>query len=175
MPGAGDFASGLLHPILTPAHVIVLLVLGIWLGQRPPLALRGPVLVFAGLSGAALVATLFVKMPANLQPALAVVSLAGGLLVACEATLRGWVRLLPFAAAALALGCDSSADVAPGVSVGKVLTGTWVALSLVLINVAFYVSLRPEKPWARIGLRVIGSWVVAISFLLVAFALRRTP
>jgi hypothetical protein len=112
-------------------------------------------------------------MPANLQPELAVVSFVGGLLVALEATLPAWLRLLPFAAAALALGCDSSADVGPGVSVGKVLCGTWVSLSLVLINVAFYVSLRPEKPWARIGLRVLGSWIVAISFLLIAFALRR--
>ena len=46
-PGMNAFSSGLLHPWMTPTHVIILLALGLWLGQHVPLRLGLACKVFA--------------------------------------------------------------------------------------------------------------------------------
>ncbi len=55
--GLGGFASGFLHPFFTPPHLLVLLALGVLLGQRPPLRLRRPVMIFAALAAVGLTVT----------------------------------------------------------------------------------------------------------------------
>ena len=53
--------------------------------------------------------------------------------------------------------------------------GTWLALLLILLNVSHYVSLAAEKnkQWLHIAIRVAGSWILAISLLVLAFSLRK--
>src|SRR5262245_62430879 len=36
IPGVGGFAGGLVHPLLVPAHLIALLVLGLFIGHQAP-------------------------------------------------------------------------------------------------------------------------------------------
>ena len=55
----------------------------------------------------------------------------------------------------------------------KILFATWVSLVLFVVNAAFYVSLLPRLQWVQTGIRVAGSWIVAIALLMLAFALRR--
>ena len=57
--GLGEFASGLafLHPLTTPPHLLVLLALGLWLGQHAPLRIKEPALVFAGAAAGGLLLT----------------------------------------------------------------------------------------------------------------------
>ena len=76
---------------------------------------------------------------------------------------------------ALAIGLDSAVDNATGLAVISTLLGTWLALILCVLNGAHYVSLAAEKnkQWLNIGIRVAGSWIVAISLLVIAFALRK--
>ena len=56
----------------------------------------------------------------------------------------------------------------------KTLLGTWVCLLLLLCNIAYYVSLLTDKQWGKVGIRVIASWIIAISLLVLAFALKKT-
>ncbi len=84
------------------------------------------------------------------------------------------MRIAVAVIAGLALGLDSGPG--PGVAAwpaGKTLFATWVSLFVWAVNVAFYSARLPALQWVQTGVRVVGSWIVAIAFLMLAFALRR--
>ena len=172
--GMGEVGSGLLHPLLTPPHLLLLVALGFLLGQQRPLRLGRPVGSFAVGTGLGLLATTTGAVHGVLTPVLMLLALPIAVLVAAAWPTPLAVRLVLCAAAALALGLDSGVD--PGtlaIPAAKTLAATAVSLVLCVVNVAFYVSLLPPRPWAQIGVRIIGSWIVAIALLMLAFALRR--
>lgn len=170
--GLGDFIGGLLHPVVTPAHVLLLLGLGLLAGRVSPPPLRRPMLCFLPLSALGLAVTGFgwVKAlhPAVLHGAVLVV---GGLLA--------WGRPLStpalcglFAFAGTALGLDSAAESTAPAAVLKTLAGTWLGLGVLVYDVAIYASLGAASSWLRQALRIAGAWLVAIALLMLAFALR---
>ena len=173
-PGMGEYASGFLHPLTTPAHLLILLALGLSLAQQAPLRLKEPVAVFAAAAAAGLLLTAATRLGGIPLPALVALGLCVGASVAVGASIPLRVRASACGVGALVLGLDSGVDPGtPGWSAVKILFATWASLTLCLVNVSFYVSLLPAARWAQIGVRVLGSWIVAIAFLLLAFALRR--
>jgi urease accessory protein len=173
--GMNHFTSGALHPLMTPAHVLILLGLGLCVGQHLPLRLKLPLGVFAAFSAIGLGLTTTGWL-AGVHPAiLAGIALAAGAVVAVGKDLPLWVRGGLCAAGGLAIGLDSTAEPGAALVVFSTLLGTWLAMFLVLLNIAHYTSLAAEKnkQWIHIGIRVAGSWIVAISLLVLAFALRK--
>ncbi len=172
--GMGEFASGFLHPLTTPPHLLVLLALGLWLGQHAPLRIKEPALVFAGAAAAGLFLTVAGHIGGVYPPVLIVVGLCIGIFVVLGLPMPLWVKLCACGIAALVLTLDSGVDAGVN-SAGtvKILAATWVSLVLCVVNFAFYVSLLPSVRWVQTGVRVVGSWIVAIAFLMLAFALRR--
>ncbi len=170
--GIGDFLAGLIHPLTTPSHILLLLALGLLLGQRSPLRLKMPMLVFVSASAVALTLTTagwFTKV----HPAI----LLG--LALCAATFVALERPLPplalhtlLALAALALGLDSAVESGSRAAVFKTLAGTWISLAVLLADVAIYVSFCARKNWLKVGVRVLGSWIIAVALLVLAFSLR---
>jgi hydrogenase/urease accessory protein HupE len=176
MKGASDFMAGVLHPVTTPAHVLILLGLGLALGQHVPLKLRMPLLVFAPVAALALALTPCFTFTVP-QPVLIGIALIAGAVVALGKQLPTFARGALFAAAALAMGLDSGVETGGVGVVVRTLLGTFAGLVIGLISIAFYASLAAEqkRKWLHIGLRVMGSWIVAISLLMLAFALRKQP
>ena len=173
--GINHFASGALHPLMTPAHVIVLLGLGLWMGQHPPLRIKFPLGVFAAFSAIGLALTTTGWMSGVHPAMLAIVALGAGAVVAIGRKLPAVVCATFCAAGAVAIGLDSSAEAGTALVVFSTLLGTWLAQLLVLLNVSHYISLAAEKnkQWLHIAIRVAGSWIVAISLLVLAFAFRK--
>ena len=172
--GLGEIASGLLHPLLTPPHLLVLLALGCLLGQQRPFRLGLPVACFAVGAAAGLVLTTTGAVTGVLTPGLMLLALPLGVLVALALPLPLPVRLGSCAAAALVLGLDSGVGPGtPAIPAAKTLAATWISLQLCVVNVAFYVSLLPPQRWVQTGVRIVGSWLVAISLLMLAFSLRK--
>ncbi len=172
--GLGEFASGFLHPFTTPPHLLVLLALGLWLGQHAPLRIKEPALVFAGAAAAGLILTVGGHVGGVYPPALIIVGLCIGISVVIGLPMPLWVKLAACGVAALVLALDSGVEAGTHrAATVKILAATWASLVLCLVNLAFYVSLLPTVRWVQTGVRVMGSWIVAISFLLLAFALRR--
>jgi hypothetical protein len=173
--GMNHFTTGALHPLMTPAHVLVLLGLGLCVGQHPPLKLKLPLGVFAVASALALALTATGWVAGVHQAILAGIALSAGAVVSIGKAIPLWARAVFCAAGALAIGLDSAVDNATGLAAASTLLGTWLALILCVLNGAHYVSLAAEKnkQWVNIGIRVAGSWIVAISLLVIAFALRR--
>jgi urease accessory protein len=170
--GMGEVINGLLHPLTTPAHVLILLGLGLWVGQQQPLKLKLPVLIFAPLSLIALELTCTAGITNFCQPVLIGIAMCAGALVALERPLPPLAAGILFAAAAISLGLDSGVESRTALAVQKTLLGTWVSLVALLVDIAIYVSFATQK-WARIGIRVIGSWITAISLLMLAFFFRK--
>ncbi len=172
--GMGEFVGGFLHPLLTPPHLLVLLSLGLLLGQSRPFQIKWPTAIFVAAAALGLTVAGVSGNP-EIHPAIVVtIGLAVGGLVALAAPLPLWARMAAGAAAGLALGMDSGPG--PGIpawAVAKTLFATWLSVSVWVVNVAFYSAQLPAYRWVQTGVRVVGSWIVAIAFLMLAFALRR--
>jgi urease accessory protein len=171
--GAGDVLNGILHPLATPSHMLILLGLGLLAGQQSPPNLKTPMLTFLPVSAVALLLTMTGAITAVYPPVLIAIALCAGILVALEAPLPRLACIALFAAAAIAIGLDSAVETGSTVAVLKRLFGTWVSLALIIFNLAYYVSLWTKQKWQRIGIRVVGSWLIAIAFLVLAFSLKR--
>ena len=173
IPGANDFFNGVCHPLLTPAHLLILLGLGLWMGQRQPMDFKTPMLVFAPFSAVALLLT-STGMTATVYPPLLIsIALGFGLLVVLEKPLSPWACRALFAAAAVGIGLDSVVEKGPPATVIKMLSGTWICLVLLVVDLAFYISFCTKRKWSRVGIRVMGSWITAVSMLVLAFFLRK--
>lgn len=73
-----------------------------------------------------------------------------------------------------AIGLDSGVEPGPTtLAVLKFLSGTCVGFAIVVLDLAFYVSMGQNKKWVRIGTRVLGSWIIAISVLMIAFYFKK--
>lgn len=171
--GVNEIINGLLHPIITPSHLLILLGLGLWIGQRQPLDLKTPLLVFAPVSALALAGTTAGLVTTVYPPILLALALAGGVLVATAKELPPLVIQLLAGGAALLLGLDSRVEAGDTLAVVKTLAGIWISLLIVLCDVAIYGSYAAKRKWMQVGTRVLGSWIVAISMLVLAFALRK--
>lgn len=172
--GMGEFVGGFLHPLLTPLHVLTLLSLGLLLGQSRPFQIKLPMAAFMAAAALGLTAAGLDGISEIKPVILVAIGLVTGGLVAAALPLLPWVRIAVAVIAGLALGLDSG----PGSGVaawpaGKTLFATWVSLFVLTVNVAFYSARLPALQWVQTGVRVVGSWIVAIAFLMLAFALRR--
>jgi hydrogenase/urease accessory protein HupE len=171
--GLGDFYSGLLHPLTTPSHVLIIVAIGLLAGRRRPFHLKAPMAVFITFSGAALlVAT--VGGFQGIHPTVMVgIALCAGLLLALDKN----PSIAPFCAlvavAAVAMGLDSAVESQSVNAVVNTLLGNWISMVVLVCDVAIYVSLGGEAKWLKIALRIAGSWIVAISLLVLAFSIRR--
>ena len=172
--GVGDFFGGVLHPLTTPAHVLLLLGLGIYLGQQVPLKLKASLFVFVTVSALALGLTTTGLVKTVPPPLIIGLALLAGVLVALEIPPATWISRGLFALAALAIGLDSAVETGTGWVVVKTLLGTWTGLIIIVADVAFYSSKFTKWQWQRVGLRVAGSWITAASLMILAFALRHS-
>jgi len=133
-------------------------------------------LAFATGCAAALLLTTCIAIPAVSQYGALVVAVVCGLLVAASVRLPVGLRATLAAVAAIAVALDSGVDGAPTVlATTLTLLGTWVSTSVLVANVAYYTSLCPQRQWVQIGLRIAGSWMAAVSVLVLAFALKGMP
>jgi urease accessory protein len=170
-PGLGGtgFVGGLLHPLLVPAHVLVVVGLGLLCGAqdhgRVALVAMFAAGVVAGLAAIALAA----------GPSSAPLVLAGVALVAGAWT--AWAKPLPAVAgwplmsgAGAALGLDSPPEVADLAQATRMLIGTAIGATVALAVITGTTA-RLRLGWLRLGVRIAGSWVAASAMLVLALAL----
>ncbi len=169
--GLGPFYDGVSHVAVTPEDFLPALALALLAGQRG--ARAGRLALFA-LPGAWLVGGLLgLALPTiSSATALTTVSfLALGGLVAAEARLRpGWV-------AGLALVVGFLHGYLNGAAMSQARLGLLglvgiVAMLFVVMALAAALVVTIRASWARIAVRVAGSWIVAIGLLLLGWSLR---
>lgn len=168
--GLGPFYDGISHLALTPEDLLPALALGLLAGLRG--AAHGRRAMFVLPVGWLLGGLVGLAANASLSPALATVSfLVVGGLVAADAKLP-----LP-ATTGLAAAFGLFHGLLNGGALGQArlgalgLAGIVVAVFvLVALAAGFVAPLRAA--WARVAVRVAGSWIAAIGVLMLGWALR---
>lgn len=171
--GVGDVANGALHPLMTPAHVLVFLSLGLLLGQQVPFELKTPMRVFMPALAGALLFDLTGMLDGIPQTLLIALAMVLAVLVALEVRIPRVVGGVLCAATACGIGLDSGLGGGPTLVVLKTLAGTWLSLNAAVFYIAICASNGADRKWARTGIRVLGSWILAISLMVIAFSLRK--
>ncbi|MBK1688030.1 hypothetical protein [Rubrivivax gelatinosus] len=165
------FYDGALHLLLTPAAAIALLALGLALGQRGLQAAR-PALAALALALAAGLLAGAAPGPAIARELLLVLAVLTGLSVVLH---RPWPPLALVPMAAL-VGAAAGWVSAPGPAVGAVragsLLGAFVAALLLAACAAGLVQ-QARPAWARIGVRVAGSWLTASAVMVLMLVVVR--
>jgi urease accessory protein len=162
--------GGLLSPLLTPAHALALLALGFLIGQQ-----RGgpvPLAAFvAGLAAGLVAIARAVGETAAPDILLATTAMSAGLV----ALARPLPRIVPAALAAVVgvtLGLDSPPEVISVAAATVMLMGTWVGAGLAVGLIAAGAQ-HLTRWWQRLGLRIVGSWIVASAVLVLALRYAR--
>jgi hydrogenase/urease accessory protein HupE len=169
--GLGPFYDGLTHLFVTPEDLLPVIALALFAGLCGPQSGRAVLFI---LPGAWLVGS-FVgaasDIPLTLPVTTAIVTIAFGVLVAAERPLP--LRLVVGCTIVLGLlhgslnGTDLSRQSAFGLSIAGVAVALFVIVSLLAGQVT---SLR--LAWARIVVRVAGSWIAATGLLMLGWAVR---
>ena len=171
--GIGAFYNGMLHPLLVPTHLLVLVSLGLLIGQHAPQASRTgwPVFVLALLGGLGLGFTHATGVP---EPGLLAIALTAGLLVALAYPFAAPALAVLAAAGGTAVGMDSMPDTGGTRETWLLLAGTAIGTTLVF-SYAGGLAATLDRPWQRIGVRIAGSWAAAAAAMVLALALAGSP
>lgn len=168
--GVSGFYGGLLHPLLVPAQLLLLVAWGLfWVQNRAEndrlaffsyLVATAAGLIFAWFSSAR-------EMQVFLLGAAVVI----GLLVAANRTVGSVLCVSISAFVGVAVGMDSGQDELFGTE--KLLSFLGCAIGLLFLPGAVFAlsDHLTKSEWRRIGVRVLGSWLAAISLLVLALAL----
>ena len=107
--GIGNFYNGLLHPVLVPAHLLLLIALGLFLGQQGIKRVELALGVFAAATLAGLVLAWF-SIGAGIEILVLALSAAIGLLVAISLHVPLIWCVVIALLAGLLLGIDSAQE-----------------------------------------------------------------
>lgn len=171
--GLGPFYDGLTHLFVTPEDLLPVIALALVAGLCGTKS--GRVVLFilpmAWFIGALVGASLGV--PLTLPVTTAIVTIAFGVLVAADRPLPLWLVVGCALMLGLLHGSLNGADLgrqgAFGLTIAGVAGALFVIVSLLAGQVA---SLR--LAWARIVVRVAGSWIAAMGLFMLGWAVRAT-
>jgi urease accessory protein len=170
--GFGPFNDGLAHLFVTPEDLLPVIALALMAGLRGPRFGRAVLfaLPVAWLVGSA--AGLLFAPPITLPVAETIVTIALGVLLAAD-------RPLPLASiACLAIllgllhGVLDGSELPKTSSSGQLSAAGVAAALFVAVSLLAGQAASMRVPWARVAVRVAGSWIVAIGLLTLGWALR---
>jgi len=169
--GFGPFYDGLYHLFLTPEDLVPVVALALLAGLRGPRFGRWSLFVLTAAWLAGGVLGLQQQTEVSLPLLTAVTLLTLGALVAAD-------RALPLpvvTALGLVLGLlqgylNGTAMAQAGLGVTGLIGIGCAVFAIVALVAAFVVSLK--VPWARIAVRVAGSWIAAVGILLLGWTFR---
>ncbi|MGB0846686.1 MAG: HupE/UreJ family protein [Thiolinea sp.] len=164
------FLQGLLHPVFMPAHLILLLALGLLAGQQG----AGAVKIVGGILLLSLAlacgSTLQWRLRIELEISLLLSAMLIGSLVILRLELPRWPLLLLALLTGVLIGLDSAAPRIPGLRGAKVyalLAGTTLS-SCVISLICGLFALMVRNLLEGIVIRVLGAWITAGAVLVLA-------
>jgi urease accessory protein len=172
--GFGPFDDGLTNLFMTPEDLLPVIALALLAGLRGPSFGRAILfaLPVAWLLGSA--AGLLFVPPRALTVVATTVTIALGALLAADSP-------LPLAAvAALAIllgllhGVLNGSELPRTSSSGQIFAAGVAAALFVVVSLLAGQAASVRVPWARVAVRVAGSWIVAIGLLMLGWAMRTT-
>lgn len=164
------FLRGVGHFWHFPAHVMVLVGLGLLLGQQGAQPVRTGWLAFAVAMAVGLESAQLYEVRWGVGMPLLIAAGIAGCLLALRLRLPVWLYLLLVAVAGVLLGMDSSPVMIPGMKALKIyafMAGAVLADTLALLLLAL-LALGLRTLLDGVVLRVLGSWVAASALMVLA-------
>ncbi len=167
--GIDSFYSGLLHPVFVPAHLLLVIALGLYIGQRGVKDNQSAVLAFLVAVAIGLIAAWF-SVGTNIEVLILSSAAFIGILIVASFAVNPYLCALIAALAGLLLGADSAQETLSGQDKFVTLFGSGLGLYLLLLYPMAAADVFHKKSWQRIGVRVFGSWIAASSLLVLALS-----
>lgn len=160
------FVDGFMHPLIIPGHILVILASAMLAGQQGFKALGQSALVFALSFVLGLAASSYFTPPREIALVFIILTVLCGALVVVSIMLPRYVYLPLIALAAGLVGLDTD-FVSDGNSLILTNAGALMSSTLVFIYLDILVAKIYEDwpAWMEIGVRTVGSWIVAVSLL----------
>jgi urease accessory protein len=163
--GVMPFYGGMVHPFVVPAHIIAIVSLGLFSGQNATKEAFGPVAL-----------TLLITMVAGVSlsgllgdPDTDIPLLVASTVVALMVSWARPVRLAAVVGAAAVIGLLIGLGSGPEGFVGS---KRWIFLAGACLGVLvgtswiFIMAENAKRPWQKIAVRVVSSWIAASAFVL---------
>jgi hydrogenase/urease accessory protein HupE len=167
--GIGNFYNGLLHPILIPAHLLLLVAIGLFIGQQGSEKVEATLASFALATIIGLTLSWF-SIGIQAESLILILSTATGLLIAFNPQVKRPVAMIVGALTGFSLGIDSAQEMLSGQEKLASLFGSGIAIYFLALYPMALSSYFNKKTWQKIGVRIVGSWVAASSLLVLALA-----
>ena len=164
MPGVGDFYAGMLHPIVSLETALPLIAISLFAGQqRRESAIR----LLAAFPAAIILGAMLAARsdaPSKLVLVELILTATLGVLVAFARHLPNWLVLAPGVGVGVCAGWSNASEAFGQVSAFRFVAGlVVVGLLLLVYGNGLVRNLKVE--WARTAVRVAGSWIAAVSIL----------
>jgi len=162
--------QGIFHPLQTPSHLILILGLGLFLGQQKQLKSL-LLLPFAVLAGFTL--NYYSLLDWNTELILLILALICGLLLVLRLNLPAFVSIVLMVFCGIILGLDSSPVMIPGLGANSIISwrlGAAITINMglaVLALLAYFLN----RYWNGIILRVAGSWIATSAIFVLTLML----
>jgi len=169
--GFGPFYDGLTHLFVTPEDLLQVIAIALLAGLRGPRIGRAVLFALPAAWLVGTVAGLLVVPPVTLTAATAITIIALGALVATDRPLP--LTLVAGMAILIGLlnGGHNGIELAKAQSSGLVAAGIACAIFVVVSIFGGQVT-SARALWARIAVRVAGSWIAASGLFMLGWAIR---
>ena len=168
--GLSDLYNGILHPVFVPAHLLLLIAAGLYLGKHGSKVIPAVLMVFILFTTAGLVAAGF-SIGGEVESLLLGGSVILGILVSANFGVPTPLCLIVAALTGFTIGLDSAQEVLTGKAKIFSLIGSGFGICLLFLYPLAFADHFSDKNWQKIGIRIVGSWVAASSFLVLALSL----
>jgi hydrogenase/urease accessory protein HupE len=169
--GLGPFYDGLAHPFITPEDLLPVIALALLAGLRGPQAGRAVLFALPAAWLAGSCAGQVFAPCVTLTLAIAALTITLGALAAAD-------RALPLAwVAGLAVALGLINGFAGGVELERLHASSLAAVGVsaalfMLVALLAGQAATVRAAWARVGIRVAGSWIAAAGLLMLGWAVR---
>jgi urease accessory protein len=172
--GIGTFYGYALHPLVVLPHALLLTATALLLGQQARSAARAGVAAMA----CGFLAALFLAParfgPASAEAVLLLAASVAGILAAWRPNLPPSLAGVLGSVAGILMGLDSFPAEAPRSEAGMALAGLSAGFMALLVLMTG-LSHGAENGWLRVALRILSSWIAAISLLALSFEIAGGP
>lgn len=167
--------QGVFHPLQTPSHILLILSLGLLIGQQlgKKRLLLSSVMLFGFSVLAGLVLNRVIRLGFDIELILLGLGLFVSLLVIIKLPLPSLLMAFLVIISGIGLGLNSSPIVIPGLGSTSVYnwqfgaTCSFVVSVLVILLIAHFIN----NYWRGIILRVLASWIATSAIFVLAFIL----
>jgi urease accessory protein len=168
-PSTSFFMKGFYHPMMVPAHLIVLFALGLLSGQQGRKTIRFVLPAFIIVLLASLIMTRYQSPPWNAEWVLLPLAGITGILIVFKWDMVIILSLMIACLAAVVIGMDSAVPRIPGLQSAKIyahLAGSSVFSSLLLLVISL-IALTLRNVLDGVILRILGAWSTAGAVLVI--------